>query len=671
MKFKDLVVKNFKYNFKRYISLFLCTSFTIMVLFILLDLEFNREFKAYIQNDKSINSIMMLAIFILVVFSSFFIIYSQTYFIKSRSKEFGVFLTIGMTKKNLNLLVLIENIIISTAALAAGLISGAILTRLFFLVIIKVSKFDKIKHHFNVESFMLTAILFTIIFWSALLAAAIFMNKLELSEIIKSGRKRDRIFGYHPTLFILGIILLAASVLLIAFKVKEPYDITLGKYMPISIILCLISLYLIIAQVGSGVLYILRRHKKVYYKNLITSNEIYYRINMNKGIIFSSSLLIGVSIFGIALFYFFDTVSVRSVPYMYPYNIAYNEYQGINYISKEKLDYISNTGDTALLKSEELQYCIHESDLQLTMGKGREKRNLSIAIVSQKRIKEIFSKDYLERSKGSAIELSIEDGQMILAPAQYYYKVSKEDLGDIIGINSKGKAYKFKLTNFLDQSIYFINIPDCDYLAILNDKDYNNILSKTDKSHMGIFHMLSFEKLEKTEPIINRFKASFSVVNLKLAEEQKKLLRKDYDKFSIFSTFELYKARNQSGTFSNFIAIFVSFLFFIAASTLIYFKLHTELEDEKNKYKKLFKLGMNEREFKGIINKQLIVIFFSPLVFGGITAYLYLYSVYHSMGAETQMYISSLKIFFGFIAIQLIFYFFVSRRYVNKIICNI
>lgn len=98
----------------------------------MLDLNYNEEFMQYIKNDVSMMSVVWLAILVVSLFAVFFIIYTQTYFVKSRSKEFGLFITVGMSKWELNKLVLIENILIAILSLMMGLISGSIFTRLSF-----------------------------------------------------------------------------------------------------------------------------------------------------------------------------------------------------------------------------------------------------------------------------------------------------------------------------------------------------------------------------------------------------------------------------------------------------------------------------------------------------------------------------------------------------------
>jgi hypothetical protein len=664
--FKSVVFKNFKYNVKRYLALFLCNSFTIMVLFMLLDLKYNKEFTFYMLKDVSIDAVVNLTIFIVVLFSIFFVIYSQRSFIKSRNKEFGLFLTLGMGKKELNKIIILENIVITLSSLFMGLISGSIFSRLFFLAIIKISNFNKISHHFNVDSYINTSILFILIFLSILIGSLIFMNKLDVAEVIKDGTQRDKVMKYHPMLFLAGIIFLLAAILIIFFKVREQYEYNLVRYLPISIGLCVIGLYIIITQIGSGVLYYLKKYKGVYYSNLLFSNEIYYKFNRNKTIIFSCSLLIGITIFGLGFFYSVSKISLLSVPEMYPYHISYGEVLGINNISDRELNNILEDSETSLVENMNLEFCIYNT--KSVVDKSNIRDNI-VAIVSQKNLKDCTFSNIGEENKElyKLKTTNIKNGEGILV------NLNNGELKDVnqtvfLSLTSNINTYEVNCTDFISENLYYLNLPPCNYIVVVNDEEYLTQKSNLDTKYIGEFHMFSFKEWRNTGAIVSKLETYLNNENSKLPQSLKQDYLYDNNKFLLYSTIELYKSRIQSGNLSNFLAVFISFLFFIASSVMIYFKLYTELEDEKHKYKKLFRIGMNQSEFKHIIYKGLRVVFFAPLILGGIPAYLYLFTTFEIMNFPQEIYIVSCYIFIAYLIFQLLYYFVISRRYVKIII---
>lgn len=672
MTFKDVVYKNFRYNIKKYLSLFLCNSFTIMVLFMMLDLNYNEEFIQYIKNDNSMMAVVWLAILVVSVFAVFFIIYTQTYFIKSRSKEFGLFITVGMSKWELNKLVLIENILIAILSLMMGLISGSIFTRLFFLVTVKVSKFDRISHHFNIKSYVNTSILFLLIFTVVLLILIILMNRLEPTEIIKENRKGDEVVKYNPVILLLGITFVITGILIVFYKMDDP-DKNIVPYLPLSIVCSLIGLYFIIGQVGSGVLHFLKKNKKVYHNHLLFNNEMHHKFNRNKGIIFSCSILIGVTIFGLGVFYAIGKISVWSVDEMYPYNISYSKVLGINNASAEKINNIINESKTPIVDNMKLPFLLYNAESLIT-----EERNLSggynnVALVSQKELNKCafnnIVKDFDQDSSLKNIQLK--KGEVIIANLSYNRELQNCSRDTTVSLENSKNTLKFKIKNIISDNVYYLKFPMSNYMIILNNEDYNEIKNTIDKKYIGEFNMLGFKEWRKTGDIVEKIKAELQNQNSNLPEGLKEEYSKYSEHFSLFSNIEIYKNRVEGGNFSNFLAVFISFLFFIASSVIIYFKLYTEMEEEKVKYNKLYRIGMREAEFKNIIYNQLKVIFFSPLIFGGIVAYAYLITSFKITNMPIKLYANCSYIFIAYLSIQIIYYFIVSRKYVSNIINNL
>lgn len=672
MTFKDVVYKNFRYNIKKYLSLFLCNSFTIMVLFMMLDLKYNEEFIQYIKNDVSMMSVVWLAMLVVSLFAIFFIIYTQTYFIKSRSKEFGLFITVGMSKWELNKLVLIENILIAILSLMMGLITGSVFTRLFFLVTVKVSKFDRISHHFNIKSYVNTSMLFLLIFTVVLLILIIFMNRLEPTEIIKENRKGDEVVKYNPLILLLGITFIITGILIVFYKMDDP-DKNIVPYLPLSIICSLIGLYFIIGQVGSGVLHFLKKNKKVYNNHLLFNNEMHHKFNRNKGIIFSCSILIGVTIFGLSIFYAISKISVWSVDKMYPYNISYSKVLGINNIYAEKINNIINESKTPIVDNMKLPFLLYNTKSLIT-----EERDLSggynnVALVSQKELNNcVFNNVVKDFDRDSPLKnIQLKKGEVIIANLSYNRELQECSVDTTISLESSKNTLKFKIKDIIADNVYYLKFPMSNYMIILNHEDYNEIKNTIDKKYIGEFNMLGFKEWRKTGDTVEKIKAELQNQNSKLTEGLKEEYSKYDEDFSLFSNIEIYKNRVEGGNFSNFLAVFISFLFFIASSVIIYFKLYTEMEEEKVKYNKLYRIGMREEEFKNIIYNQLKVIFFSPLIFGGIVAYLYLFTSFKIMNIPIELYVNCSYIFIAYLLFQIIYYFIVSRKYVNNIIDNL
>ncbi|WP_283591242.1 MULTISPECIES: hypothetical protein [Clostridium] len=261
-------------------------------------------------------------------------------------------------------------------------------------------------------------------------------------------------------------------------------------------------------------------------------------------------------------------------------------------------------------------------------------------------------------------------GEVIIANLSYSRELQECSVDTTVSLESSKNTFKFKIKDIIADNVYYLKFPKSNYMIILNNENYNEIKNTIDKKYIGEFNMLGFKEWRKTSDTVEKIKTELQNQNSKLPEGLKEEYLKYDEDFSLFSNIEIYKNRVEGGNFSNFLAVFISFLFFIASSVIIYFKLYTEMEEEKAKYNKLYRIGMREAEFKNIIYNQLKVIFFSPLIFGGIVAYAYLATSFKITDMPIKLYINCTYIFIAYLSFQLIYYFMVSRKYVNNIVDN-
>lgn len=159
MTFIEIAWKNFKVNIRKYMSYFMCCSFSIVVMLMFLSIYFNRDLQPEIAN-KNIYIFMEFTIAVLVLFILFFTVYALSSFLKQRSKEFGLYLVLGMRPKQMAKLVIFEMIVLIVGSVLTGWLIGTLLTWAFFEVIVNTLGIGRVAFSMDLRSYLYTAVLF-------------------------------------------------------------------------------------------------------------------------------------------------------------------------------------------------------------------------------------------------------------------------------------------------------------------------------------------------------------------------------------------------------------------------------------------------------------------------------------------------------------------------------
>ena len=188
MTFKDVVRKNFLGNVRQYLAFFLCNTFTIVIFFIYATLVFNDQLVNG-ENQEVFSYVLPVTIVGITIFAICFLFYANTSFVKSRNKELGVYLSLGMTKKQLKYLVQMENWIINGASLLIGMLIGALFSRIFQLAVVSILELHKVTYHLDYRSFLVTTVLFVAVFCMIHFLLACRMKRMDITMYLKEEKR--------------------------------------------------------------------------------------------------------------------------------------------------------------------------------------------------------------------------------------------------------------------------------------------------------------------------------------------------------------------------------------------------------------------------------------------------------------------------------------------------
>lgn len=529
---------------------------------------------------------MFVAEVILVLFMLFFLFYSLRAFLQARSKEFGVLMQLGMEKKQLNTLILLEILIIGMASVVLGILFGFVFSKFFFMVIREILEISSLSLYFSWKPFALTIGTFMTLFIVISYVSILSVKDDDVLKLIKGTQKAQQQVKFTWFRAILGLVFLIFSYAAAANASKENL-ITLAGLLPPLVTL---GTYLFFTDSVQILFHLIKKNKRFYWHKyrLISLSEVSAMLKENAQMFFISSMVSTLAFLAIG------TLSSMS-------SFSHN-YHTLNPLS---LVYTSSTQNPYERQHiMQLQEELQDANLSYRLDRVVVKRQTSSTTQAPVRI--IGEKDLnnLAVSLGYPL-VSLKRGEAM------FLAYSEESLEQLSQANTRTTLeesnVKLKISSAYPEIIFGADKLGTNQIVV-NDIDFTHVYAPmkgmdgaSSSHHLYIFNVPKWQETKdiglNIDAIINSAYASGNENKLPFYFENTGL---DYS--FIRSTFALLL----------FIGLLVSSVFFLAAGSFIYFKLYTNLEKEKKQYETLYRMGLTMKEMRKLVNRQLIPQFFLP-----------------------------------------------------------
>lgn len=598
--YPKLAANNIKKNSKTYIPYMLTCIFTAAMYYIIHSLSNNEGISTLIGSD-TISITLGLGNNITAIFAIIFLFYTNSFLIKRRKKEFGLFNILGMEKKHLLRVIGYETLYIALISLTLGIAIGILLDKLMYLSVLKLMGVEiSLGFYISWSSILSTIILFSIIFF------LIFINSLRqvhLSnpiELLKSSNFGEKEPKTKWSMSILGFVCLGLGYY-IALTTKDP--VAAISLFFVAVILVIVGTYLVFTAGSIAFLKVLRKNKKYYYnfKHFTSVAGMIYRMKQNAvGLanicILSTMVLVMISSTSSMMMGMEDIINTR-----YPYDISiYSDGSDTN-----KNNLLVEEIDNIILR-ENIEKEVSYAYLNFAGIKDKDKfvtnRNSNSVVVNDvNNLIFITLEDY---NKVASESKSLEDGEVLL--------YSNRDKYEYDTINVFNKSYKVaeRVDDFLGNGIISANVASSQFIVVKDMGELDD-LYRAQKETFG-------ENASEIDFMYG--------IDLKVDDNEKEgiynnitdtLYNKGFDfigetKVGSRSSFvSLY-----GGLF--FIGIFLGALFIMATILIIYYKQISEGYDDKERFEIMQKVGMSNEEVQGSIRSQVLTVFFLPLITAGI-----------------------------------------------------
>lgn len=634
MTFRQLALKNIQGNWHRYIAFFLSSTFSVMIFYIYASFIFHPDVvNGQIQAAAMVRQGMIACEFLIAIFSFFFVLYASFAFLKTRKKEIGLLTLFGMTRSQINKLVLYENAAIALLSIIVGCSLGTLFSKLFFMALSQLLQVDNPIRFLIVPKAMLyTTVGFILLFLIITLITLVGMGRNQVIELLKASKKPKSMPVASGWLVVLAVVCLGGGY----YTAYTATPSNLVFLMLPVIFVVVLGTYFLFTQASVAVLKRLQRMPRLYYRNthVITISQLVFRIKDNARILFVVSVLSAVILSASGSVYMFYQGSKEQLVEQFPQTIGYTGI-GSAIPGPMQPDQVKNAlASHGVQVKDSVETVGVLTTFQLKLPNGSRENDALILPQS------IYNKT-VKKDPGTA-ELKIATDHAVFVSPYKQSKMSYFSKGDVLTTTAAGTPVTLQMDDQLEGA--FLNLYyDINLVILVNEEQYSALLAKAreqDKVYYAGYELASWEQAQGA---IQQLKDSLT------QDQQKRFINR----------VESYQDIKQFSSLTLFIGVFVSFLFFMASGSMLYFKLFTELQDDQAQYKALTRIGVSMQEIRKITNAQIGLIFFIPVIVGSVHAGFAYKALGNLMSQNVWKYGAIIMLIY---AVMQLFYFLLTRH---------
>lgn len=588
--YRKLALTNIKNNRRTYVPYLLTCIVTVMMFYIIYALTLNQGLKGG-PGEVTFRMMLDIGISIVAIFSVIFLFYTNSFLIKQRKKEIGIYNVLGLGKRHIAKMLGFEMLITVAVSFAGGLIGGILFGKLVFLILLRILHFDVgMKFAIEPDALIGTMLLFGCIFGACLLYNLFQIRLSNPIELLHGGNVGEREPKTKVLLTIIGVLTLGGGYY-IALSAEKPMEV-IGLFF-IAVVLVIIGTYALFTAGSIAVLKLMRKNKKYYYqaKHFTSVSGMMYRMKQNAAglaniCILSTMVLVMISSTVAMYMGMEDILDTR-----FPRECIVEAYEptteNIEFVN-QKLDEIfqkhhvttknevkySYTGTPVVRNGNELTYDQTKINAHSDYG--------TVYLITEEEYNQLEGK-----------HVTLKDNQVLT----YGTKDQFEDKNILLN----GKTY--------ENTKVFMRTVDQDtqsimsgYYIVMADQNEIDAFVGENKEYVttAYYHAVDLQgkkadKLKALQEVQDQVKSNEKSIQTEIRE-----LSKD-DFYSLYGAF-------------FFLGIFFGILFLMATVLIIYYKQISEGYSDRERFEIMRKVGMSQREVKQSIRSQVLSVFFLPLI---------------------------------------------------------
>ena len=630
MSFK-LAFKNMKKNMKDYVIYFITLVLGVAIFYIFNSMDEQQAALDLSTSKQQIIELMiqvlgMVSVFVTLVLG-FLIVYANNFLIKRRKKEFGLYMLLGMGRRNISVILLLETLLIGIFSLAVGLIVGIFGSQLMSILVAKLFEANMEEYRFI---FSQSAMIKTIIYFAGIYLIVMILNlftvaKYKLIDLLNAGKKNEKVILRNPVIsviiFIISIAVLGYAYYLAITGVTSP---VLDKFMT-AIGLGVVGTFMFFYSLSGFALKLVQASKKIYLKdlNMFVLRQTNSKINTT---VFSMSIICLLLFFTICIFS--SAISLNN---------------SLNAQLKEM-----NPADITITKPYNLPETYTSSNGRDTFNYTDEQRADSLVPIMESLEKVGFDKsnfsDYVEISEYQIDEITVKDtlGPVLEGISRDFPALELDYPETVIKLSDYNKLQKLYGRNVNEYALV------CNYFAMISFRD-TSLSMGTKLTVEGKEYKPAFDECINTvitistqametgtiilpdEAIKEEWKYSMllsGIYNGQTDEEKQAIENKIieiasegeavnnviFENMSAFTKITNYESSVGISATVTFIGLYLGITFLISSAAILALKELSDSSDNKERYKVLRRIGADEKMINKALFKQIAIFFMIPLL---------------------------------------------------------
>ena len=607
--YAKLAVNGIRKNARLYVPYLLTCAGMVMMFYIVSYLQ-DTPVLAGIRGGDEMQAMLSLGSGVMGVFGAIFLLYTNSFLIRRRKREFGLYNMLGMGKGNIARVLFWEALLVLAGTMATGLAAGVAISKLAELLLLNIMH-GNVTFNFTVSprAVLLTAAVFCIIHVLLLIKALLQIRTASAVNLFRSESAGEKPPRANWVLAILGLILLAVAYYL-AVTIKQPL-VAMAMFF-VAVILVILATYLLFIAGSVAVCRMLQKNRRYYYKarHFVSVSSMAYRMKRNGAGLASIcilSIMVLVTVSSTTGLYFGSEDSLRS---RYPRDITLiAKAEDVSMLSDEKRDAARELVDAYVAEHDATAHNFRDFRVVSVTGAMKDgaittdpqEAGMHITDSTIYQVNFLPLPDY-NRICGTNETLADDEALISLKRGDYGW--------DSISVDSK-VAYRTRKAPvvFQESGMAAVDVVDTIYVAVNDLQGLQPLLQGDNRFSQqweyGFDSALSDEdQCEMTHQMDVELSDGLHRLGMKYVYLEG-MAENRYDFYGTYGGF-------------FFLGILLSIVFLFAAVLIIYYKQISEGYEDQKRFEIMQKVGMTRKNIRKSINSQLLTVFFLPLVGAGV-----------------------------------------------------